>query len=84
MVTVVYFWRIRKIGLPIAILNMASNKMMLKRIPGISFIKLLGTGKGETFKSDATSIASASKSDNWISPRILEKNSRTKYNLSSV
>jgi len=28
---------------------MASNKMMLKRIPGISFIKLLGTGKGETF-----------------------------------
>jgi len=32
-----------------AILNMASNKMMLKRIPGISFIKLLGTGKGETF-----------------------------------
>jgi hypothetical protein len=49
MVTVVYFWRIHKIGLPIAILNMASNKMMLKRIPGISFIKLLGTGKGETF-----------------------------------
>ena len=49
MVTVVYFWRIRKIGLLIAILNMASNKMMLKRIPGISFIKLLGTGKGETF-----------------------------------
>ena len=49
MVTIVYFWRISKIGLPIAILNMASNKMMLKRIPGISFIKLLGTGKGETF-----------------------------------
>ncbi|MSO25737.1 MAG: spheroidene monooxygenase [Candidatus Nanopelagicaceae bacterium] len=49
MVTVVYFWRIRKIGLPIAILNMATNKMMLKRIAGISFIKLLGTGKGETF-----------------------------------
>lgn len=49
MVTVVYFWRISKIGLPIAILNMATNKMMLKRIAGISFIKLLGTGKGETF-----------------------------------
>ena len=57
MVTVVYFWRIRKIGLPIAILNMASNKMMLKRIPGISFIKLLGTGKGETFTpSDANAL----------------------------
>ena len=49
MVTVLYFWRIRKIGLPIAILNMATNKLMLKRSTGISFIKLLGTGKGETF-----------------------------------
>ena len=28
---------------------MATNKLMLKRITGISFIKLLGTGKGETF-----------------------------------
>lgn len=49
MLTVVYFWRINKIGLPVAILNMASNKLMLKRLTGISFIKLLGTGKGETF-----------------------------------
>ena len=49
MITVVYFWRISKAALPIAILNMASNKLMLKKIPGISFIKLLGTGKGETF-----------------------------------
>lgn len=49
MITVVYFWRISKVALPIAILNMASNKLMLKKIPGISFIKLLGTGKGETF-----------------------------------
>ncbi|ASY13947.1 spheroidene monooxygenase [Candidatus Nanopelagicus hibericus] len=47
--TVVYFWRISKVALPIAILNMASNKLLLKKIPGISFIKLLGTGKGETF-----------------------------------
>jgi len=49
VITVVYFWRISKVALPIAILNMASNKLMLKKIPGISFIKLLGTGKGETF-----------------------------------
>ena len=49
MITVVYFWRISKVALPIAILNMASNKLMLKKIPGTSFIKLLGTGKGETF-----------------------------------
>jgi len=49
VITVVYFWRISKVALPIAILNMASNKLLLKKIPGISFIKLLGTGKGETF-----------------------------------
>lgn len=49
MITVVYFWRISKVALPIAILNMASNKLLLKKIPGILFIKLLGTGKGETF-----------------------------------
>ena len=28
---------------------MAINKMQLKRFPGISFIKMLGTGKGESF-----------------------------------
>ena len=28
---------------------MASNKILLKRVPGIDFIKLLGTGKGESF-----------------------------------
>ena len=49
MITVVYFWRISKVALPIAILNMASNKLMLKKIPGTTFVKLLGTGKGETF-----------------------------------
>lgn len=49
MITVVYFWRISKVALPIAILNMASNKLLLKKIPGTTFIKLLGTGKGETF-----------------------------------
>jgi len=37
--------------LPIAIVFMAINKIQLKRLPGISFIKLLGTGKGESFTS---------------------------------
>lgn len=49
MITVAYFWRIKLLTLPIAILNMASNKILLKRVPGIDFIKLLGTGKGESF-----------------------------------
>jgi hypothetical protein len=49
MVTVVYFWRIKMVFLPIAIVFMAINKIQLKRLPGISFIKMLGTGKGESF-----------------------------------
>ena len=49
MNTVVYFWRIRRRFIPLALLFMAINKLILKRVPGVSFIKLLGTGKGETF-----------------------------------
>jgi hypothetical protein len=49
MITVVYFWRIKMVFLPIAIVFMAINKIQLKRLPGISFIKMLGTGNGESF-----------------------------------
>ena len=49
MITVAYFWRIKPLAIPVAILNMATNKLLLKRVPGIKFIKLLGTGKGESF-----------------------------------
>ena len=49
MITVIYFWRIKKIYLPLAILNMATNKFLLKVMLGKSFIKMLGTGKGESF-----------------------------------
>ena len=49
MITVVYFWRIKKAFLPIAITNMAFNKLWLRIKFKNSFIKLLGTGKGESF-----------------------------------
>jgi len=49
MNTVVYFWRIRRRYIPLALFFMAINKLILKRVPGVSFIKLLGTGRGETF-----------------------------------
>lgn len=49
MITVAYFWRIKPPAIPVAILNMATNKLLLRRVPGIKFIKLLGTGKGESF-----------------------------------
>ena len=43
MITVVYFWQIKKVFLPIAILFMAFHKFALMRLPGVSFVKLLGT-----------------------------------------
>ena len=49
MITVIYFWQIKKVFLPVAILFMAIHKFALKRLPGVSFTKLLGTGKGESF-----------------------------------
>ena len=49
MITVIYFWQIKKVLLPVAILFMAIHKFALKRLPGVSFVKLLGTGKGESF-----------------------------------
>lgn len=49
MNTVVYFWRIQRRYLLIALIFMAVNKFILKRNKGVGFIKLLGTGRGETF-----------------------------------
>jgi hypothetical protein len=49
MITVIYFWQIKKVFLPVAILFMAIHKFVLKRLPGVLFVKLLGTGKGESF-----------------------------------
>jgi hypothetical protein len=49
MITTIYFWRTRARFIPIAIIFMAINKIQLKRLSGVTFIKLLGTGKGESF-----------------------------------
>ena len=49
MITVIYFWQIKKVLVPVAIIFMAIHKFALKRLPGVSFVKLLGTGKGESF-----------------------------------
>jgi hypothetical protein len=49
MKTVIYFWRIKRFYFPIALFFMAIDKLILKNTLPIQFIKLLGTGKGETF-----------------------------------
>ena len=49
MTTKVYFWKIPSKQILWAILRMALDRRTLKRNSGITFWKLLGTGKGETF-----------------------------------
>lgn len=53
----VYFWRIPHRSIPWAILHMALDRLAISKISGVSFWKLLGTGKGESFTpgdADAT------------------------------
>lgn len=45
----IYFWRVAKGNVPWAVMQMALNRGALKRNPAITFWKLLGTGRGETF-----------------------------------
>ena len=57
MIAVIYFWRIKPIHLPLAILHMALDRISLRGNNKIKFYKSLGTGKGETFTpSDANAL----------------------------
>jgi hypothetical protein len=54
MITVVYFWRIKRVNIPVALIRMAIDRTLLCRTKGVTFAKMLGCGKGETFTpSDA-------------------------------
>ena len=48
-VTVIYFWKIKSSNIGFALLRMALDRGALRRIKGVQFAKMLGTGKGETF-----------------------------------
>lgn len=48
-VTVIYFWKIKPRKVGVALIGMALDRRSLRRINGVHFAKMLGTGKGETF-----------------------------------
>jgi hypothetical protein len=49
MITVIYFWRIKRSNIPFALFRMAIDRTLLRRRNGVTFAKMLGCGKGETF-----------------------------------
>jgi hypothetical protein len=49
MITVIYFWKIERASIPFALFRMAIDRMLLRRSNGVTFAKMLGCGKGETF-----------------------------------
>ena len=52
--TVIYISTIKKKAIPFAFLQMAIGRRAARKIPGVSFAKLMGTGTGKTFTpSDA-------------------------------
>lgn len=54
MITVIYLWQIKRVDIPFALFRMAIDRTLLRRTKGVTFAKMLGCGKGETFTpSDA-------------------------------
>ena len=49
MITVIYFWKITRFNIPFALFRMAIDRTLLRRTNGVTFAKMLGCGKGETF-----------------------------------
>ena len=49
LVTVIYFWKLRKRKVGFALLHMALDRRVIRKFSGVRFAKMLGTGKGETF-----------------------------------
>ena len=49
LTTVIYFWKIKQSKVGFALLRMALDRGGLRRLKGVRFAKMLGSGKGETF-----------------------------------
>jgi hypothetical protein len=54
---VAYFWRVKPVSIPFALLAMAVDRFTLSHSKNVGFYKSLGTGKGETFTpADANTL----------------------------
>jgi hypothetical protein len=49
-------WRVPRSGVPRAFWSMAVDRGRMRRAPGVSFVKLLGTGRGRDFRIGAADL----------------------------
>jgi hypothetical protein len=57
MVTVMYLFAVKKSAIPFAFLQMAFGRATARKLPGVSFAKLMGTGTGRTFTPSDADLA---------------------------
>lgn len=55
--TIFYIFTIKKSSIPFAFLQMAIGRRTARRIPGVTFTKLMGTGTGKTFTPSDADLA---------------------------
>ena len=55
--TIFYIFTIKKSSIPFAFLQMAIGRRTARRIPGVTFAKLMGTGTGKTFTPSDADLA---------------------------
>lgn len=57
MATVMYLFTVKKSAIPFAFLQMAIGRRTARKLPGVSFAKLMGTGTGRTFTPSDADLA---------------------------
>jgi hypothetical protein len=57
MATVMYLFTVKKRAIPFAFLQMAIGRRTARKLPGVSFAKLMGTGTGRTFTPSDADLA---------------------------
>jgi len=93
MITLIYIWEIERKNIFPAVWRMATHRRALKKVPTISFFKLLGTGTGHTFTPrDANPLVWAllvtlnedSTAENTIDENTIDENTIERFDRENV
>jgi hypothetical protein len=57
MNTAIYIFRLKRSNIPFAFFQMAIGRRIARKIPGVTFAKLMGTGTGKTFTPNDADLA---------------------------